>query len=778
MSSLVGRPERVGLLAPWSRLGPVLATTLYVCATAVWVADRIGLRGLACIVASLVLAVSAARRERRASRVAGWGFAIVVASLASGTPNRWLDAMGALGAGACALAARWALAHVVSTPGLATRTARSPRIEMLLLGIAWVLPLASALESPRAAPLARDDAAWATGVAGLTLVLLLVTGWIEMERRTLEMGVASRLGGAMGLVATAALLAAGLGYTRTEPAENIGRMAVALSSAAVVWLALHADGVAVAKASRRTLVLAFVGGAIAIVGGSMAGGRVGDAGFIAMATAIVTLVIGAVAPWLEEPLRPERGVLLDAIAAAHAKLLHDEPDEALREVLVALRAAGGPQSTSPEIWTFSPTRVATVDAAGYLSDKEAEIVDGIVAVASLEPEAAVRTDVLESLLVRRADLRAIYRWLEVRGALSATIVTRAGEVEGLLVLPQANRELPLSLEEARALKELADALAAACFARSAAHRARDREHGLILRADAAEEATERLRHELDLHVGRHALAAGRLARPAAVGIYSATSRLALEAIERRAGASAPTALVAPSGVDAVPYLARAHLSGPRATSPFVLVDCTQAREHDVERWSDARSSPLALADGGALVLLDVGALPLDVQRLVARALSERRPPWEQATPLDVALAVTAVVSPDALVEAGRMEENLANRLGDARTDPIVLPRLRDRPEDMRAIVTDRLAREGMRTRGEPVGIEPAAYALIVEHAFDGEEPELQSIAQRLVAASRGDVVRVSDVVDVLKLAVPEPAPVVVVKSTRSTRPPRGRKQGA
>jgi hypothetical protein len=582
----------------------------------------------------------------------------------------------------------------------------------------------------------------------------------------------------MGLVATAAILGAAVGYARTEPAENVGRAAVAVASAAVVWLALHADGVAVARASRRALVLAFVGGSIAIAGASMAGGRVGDSGFIAMATALVTLVVGAVAPWLEEPLRPERGVLLDAIARAHAKLLHDEPDEALREVLVALRTAGGPQSPSPEIWTFSPTRVATVDAAGYLHDREAEIVDGVVGVAALEPEAAVRTDVLESLVVRRPDLRPIARWMHDREALSATIVTRAGEVEGLLVLPQANRELPLSLEEARALKELCDALAAACFARSAAHRARDREHALIQRSDAAEEATERLRHDLDLHVGRHALAAGRLARPAAVGIYSAASRLALEAIERRAAASAPIALVAPSGVDAVPYLARAHLSGPRAKAPFVLVDCTQAREHDVERWSDARSSPLALADGGALVLLDVGALPIDVQRLVARAMTERRPPWEQATALDVALAVTAVVSPDALAEAGRLEENLANRLGDARTDPIVLPRLRDRPEDMRAIVTDRLAREGMRTRGAPVGIEAAAYALIVEHAFEGEEPELESIAQRLVAVSVGDVVRVADVVAVLKLAPPEPAPLVAVKSARSTRPPRGRKQSS
>jgi DNA-binding NtrC family response regulator len=180
----------------------------------------------------------------------------------------------------------------------------------------------------------------------------------------------------------------------------------------------------------------------------------------------------------------------------------------------------------------------------------------------------------------------------------------------------------------------------------------------------------------------------------------------------------------------------------------VLVDATSAREHDPARWTDPNASPLALADRGLLVLLDGAALPLEVQQLVARALAEKRAPWERPDALDVQLALTAVASPDELVEEKRLDPSLAMRLGDAREAPVVLPRLRERAEDLRAILTDRLAREGLRTLGRPVGIEQAAYARLVDHAFAGEDAELASIAQRLVARCRAegtDLVRVADV---------------------------------
>ncbi len=389
--------------------------------------------------------------------------------------------------------------------------------------------------------------------------------------------------------------------------------------------------------------------------------------------------------------------------------------------------------------------MTTVDAAGYAREREAELPEAILLFAGAEPEATLRAEVIGALEVRRPELRPLGKWMNDRGMMLATLVTSDGETEALLVLPRGDREEPITLEEVCALKDTADHLAAACRARGTQARMLARAHDAMLRADAEAERVSRLMHERALDVGRDALAAARLARPATVGVYSAASRMALEALERRTAVGAPIALVAPSGVDPVPYLARAHLAGTRREAPLVLVDATSAREHDMARWTDPEASPLALANRGMLVLLDGAALPTDVQQLIARCLAEKRAPWERPDVLDVQLALSAVLAPEELVTLARLDPSLASRLADARSAPIELPRLGDRPEDLRAILTDRLAREGLRVLGRPVGIDHTAYGRLVEYPFPGEDAELAAIVQRLVARCTGDVVRAADV---------------------------------
>src|SRR5262249_53507847 len=132
-------------------------------------------------------------------------------------------------------------------------------------------------------------------------------------------------------------------------------------------------------------------------------------------------------------------------------------------------------------------------------------------------------------------------------------------------------------------------------------------------------------------------------------------------------------------------------------------------------------------------------------------------PWERAEPVDIALAITGVAPPPDLFEAGRLDPALAPRLGDAVDAPILLPRLHDRPEDIRAILTARLAREGLRGTGAPVGIDAAAFARIVEQPVAGEDAEPGSIVRRLVAYCAGEVVRAADV-DALGLQAIEAPP--------------------
>src|SRR6202041_2651246 len=109
----------------------------------------------------------------------------------------------------------------------------------------------------------------------------------------------------------------------------------------------------------------------------------------------------------------------------------------------------------------------------------------------------------------------------------------------------------------------------------------------------------------------------------------------------------------------VPPLAAAHAGAARRPGmPFVVIDGTASPEHDVARWRDPASSPLALAQGGLLVLVDGAALPAAVQRLVAQALAERRTPWEQGEPLDVAIALTSTRPLAELVSTSRLDPAL------------------------------------------------------------------------------------------------------------------------
>jgi hypothetical protein len=742
----------LGPWTPWRWRLPLLAIIACPAALAIAVEQGREPRGWAAAVVSLCAGFAAVRRTSRVGLAIGWGAAMVLASLGTQTETRALAAFGSLGALACAAAAAVAIARTPSLGGLVRVAPTSPVFPVVGLAIIWWLALVAHL-APSDGDLAwmtESPESWGLGAAlASTLVLLAQTEW-TMRRRRLELGVFERslaMRALLGLSVGAAVFA---GLISQVPAGAVGRLLVVLASIALAASATHPDAVRVARFTRRVVVLAIAGGAVALMAGSASGAGGSDSWATTIVATVLALCVGSLLPMLEAPLRPAGGAWLDAFARARDSAWRAEPDEAIRGALTELHTVVGYSAISPEVWVCEPPRVTSVDRAGYLHEDDSALPEGLIIAAGNEPECTLRADALAALEVRRPEVRALSKWMADRGALLATVIASDGEPEGVLVLPRVARNEPPTLEEVRALKKVADCLSVACRARASQARLLARANDASDRAEAAEDRLERTRHERALDTGRNTLAAMRLARPATVGGYSVVSRMALEALERRTRVGAPIAIVAPTGVDPVPYLARAHLAGARQGGPLVLVEATSAREHDLARWLSPLASPLALAHKGMLVLLDGAALPIDIQQLLARAFAERRTPWERAEPLDVQLAFAAVVAPEKLVAQVRLDASLALRLADACAFPVVLPRLRDRAEDLRAIITDRLAREGLRVLGRPVGIEHAAYARLIEHAFSGEDAELAVIAQRLVARCSGDVIRVKDV-DALRL---------------------------
>lgn len=717
----------------------------------------------AAVLVAIVGARAASAEGARASEVlaSAASLSIVIAtSTLAGRPG-WAAAARACGALASAVLAARALATMEGDAGLASRAteAEEPNgISAKAIGRAGIAAVVlgwgtaatvDLLAWTEVAPGWRETAPVVAAASGalslfaIGVVALLVAGARRLELVAPPRALACAAAAGVGLLAAIALAIAGVFH-----ADSAVAVTSAAASIAVVHLARVREVAKLARRGRRALALALYGLPVAVLAALAVEGHLPGSAGAALVLCIVALVVGATAKRLEEPFLPTKGVWIEAFERAREAAQDRDPRAAIAHALVKIREAAmigaGPTSVpSPELWMLHPSRVLTVNAAGYLQEKEADLPTDVFDVAAAEPHATVRTAVLEALEVRRADLRPLLEWLRTHHAMFATVITETGEPDGLLVVPGGGRHEPLTLEEVAAAKQLADAFVAVCQSTSARERHLARERELKARIDALDDELARVRHAAEVDLGRHVLASSRLARPATVGIYSAASRMAFDALERRVAQDAPLVVVAKPGMDPVPYIARAHLGGPRKDAPLVIVDGTSSREHDVDRWKDDRRSPLALADRGMLVLLDGAALPRDVQVLVARALSERRPPWERAVPLDVALAITTTAPLDALLEEGRLAPELHARWGDAPA--IVLPGLHERPEDLRSIVADRLAREGLRVRGRPVGIEAAAFARLVEHPFEGEDAELATIVSRLVARAEGDVVRAADV---------------------------------
>ncbi len=596
---------------------------------------------------------------------------------------------------------------------------------------------------------------------GASFLLLGLAALDRVRRSPHELGANVRATTALVFVGVCALV--GLFLSASSTADHFSPLEASLALAAVIaaHVSEHADPGKTVEVARRAATIMLYAGPVIFICAQVAQGSMLDARLALLIAAAATAAIAWAHRSLSEPMVPGRGRFIAAFEKAEEALTRLSGDDAIAAVLSLLRDPAGPDARSPALYLLHPARVLTVDSAGYVREKPGDFPPALLELAKAEPYATLRYVSLEPLYVRRADLRPISRWMTDASVDLATVVTHEGEAEGLLVMGLGRRTDPFALEEVVLVKRLCDKLASLCAMRAEAARGLIREQALMKDLETRDDQIARMEHAVSVLSAGNVAHASRLAEPGTLGFYSPAARLAFDAIERRVQQGAPLVVLAPSGVDPVPYVARAHLGTARRGAPFVVVDGTRTRDHDVARWSDPVSSPFAIAHKGFLFLQDGAALPQDVQALIAGCLAERRPPFSHAEPLDLTVGLSSTHGLDVL--PALLEPSLAARLGDGLAAAVVLPGLRDRAEDLRAIVTDRLAREGLRVRGAPVGIDDRAFAELLSYAFPGEDAELRAIATRLVANLVGDVVRASDV-QALKLSdVAEKGHIFLVK---------------
>ncbi len=206
-----------------------------------------------------------------------------------------------------------------------------------------------------------------------------------------------------------------------------------------------------------------------------------------------------------------------------------------------------------------------------------------------------------------------------------------------------------------------------------------------------------------------------------------------------------------------------HRHSPRRGERFVWVNCGALAEGVIESElfghergaftgaSALRRGRFELADGGTLLLDEIGELPPTVQVKLLRVLQDRsfeRVGGSETLRVDVRLIAATNRDLAAEVAAGRFREDLFYRLSVVR---IAMPPLRERPEDIPLLV-EGFIREFDREHGRKVtGITRGVLDRLVRYPWPGNVRQLRNTVEGMVVFAEGRrTLDLSDLPDALR----------------------------
>jgi DNA-binding NtrC family response regulator len=235
--------------------------------------------------------------------------------------------------------------------------------------------------------------------------------------------------------------------------------------------------------------------------------------------------------------------------------------------------------------------------------------------------------------------------------------------------------------------------------------------------------------------------------PELIGSSPAFRRL-LEQARQVAQAGADVLIEAESGTGKELIARLIHRSSSRRGGPFVAVNCAAFPDQllESELFGHARGAftgamvakpgKFELANGGTLLLDEVGEMPLALQPKLLRVLQEREVDplgGTRIVPVDVRVIATTNRSLRAGVAEGGFRADLYYRLNVV---PLTLPPLRQRREDIRGLAEHFLRKHA--AKGPlPSRLTPELAAGMEAHAWPGNVRELENFIRRALALSTG-----------------------------------------
>ena len=231
---------------------------------------------------------------------------------------------------------------------------------------------------------------------------------------------------------------------------------------------------------------------------------------------------------------------------------------------------------------------------------------------------------------------------------------------------------------------------------------------------------------------------------------------------RRAAPSEGRVLLTGENGSGKELVARAlHEQSRRRDGPFVKLNCAAVPAELIESELfghergaftgavAARRGKFELADGGTLLLDEVGDMPAAMQAKVLRVLQEgefERVGGHQTLRTDVRVIAATNKDLAAEVEKGRFREDLYYRLNVV---PVHVPALREHKEDLPEISNRFLGEACERNGRRPMQLSREALLALYAHDWPGNVRELRNQLERLVILCDGPEIAAEDVVRLL-----------------------------
>lgn len=230
----------------------------------------------------------------------------------------------------------------------------------------------------------------------------------------------------------------------------------------------------------------------------------------------------------------------------------------------------------------------------------------------------------------------------------------------------------------------------------------------------------------------------------------------LNLVGRVAGSNATVLLRGESGTGKELIAKALHYHSARAARPLIKVNCAALPEtlleselfgHEKGAFTGAsarRIGRFEAADTGTLFLDEIGEIPQSVQVKLLRVLQEKefeRIGGNETIKVDVRLVAATNRDLEKAMKEGSFREDLYYRLNVVT---VVLPPLRERKEDIPALMEHFLRKYSRENKKNITGVTAETRDLLMRYTYPGNVRELENIIERAVVLTKGPVITTAD----------------------------------